>query len=91
MTDMTIANTIRNQLGGRRFDLMTGAKDYVGGERFLQFKVGRKVIKVTLTDWDLYTFQVFSSKGTLQSTVDMVYADRLRSVFTEATGLHTSI
>ena len=36
-TDMTVANTILAQLGGGRFRAMTGARDFVGGENFLQF------------------------------------------------------
>lgn len=39
MTDMFIAKTILEQLGGARFRMFTGAKRFVAGENFLQFKI----------------------------------------------------
>jgi hypothetical protein len=59
-TDMTVANTILQQLGGRRFSLMTGAKDFLGTENSLQFKLGRNKtqtnrVRIVLEPSDTYT------------------------------------
>jgi len=40
MADLTVAKTIFEQLGGEHFVAMTGAKDFVGTEDSLTFKVG---------------------------------------------------
>lgn len=40
-TNLQVAETIRQQLGGARFAMMTGAKNFVGGENMLLFSVGR--------------------------------------------------
>jgi hypothetical protein len=56
---MTAANVIADQIGNRAF-VMMGAKNLLGGENHLQFKIGsnsKKVthVTVTLTSDDLYT------------------------------------
>ena len=99
MTDLTVANTILAQLGGRRFLAMTGAKDIVGGEASLQFKLPRGFAKnkatharVTLDASDTYTLAFFKwnaralDMATLSSESG-IYAEDLRRFFTEATGL----
>ena len=52
------------QLGGRRFMMMTGAKNFVysNKDNFLTFKIGRNAskanyVKITLTPDDLYTME----------------------------------
>jgi hypothetical protein len=40
-TDLTVANEIRNQLGGNRFAVMTGAHNFIGDANSLSFKLGR--------------------------------------------------
>lgn len=101
MTDMTVANTILAQLGGRRFIAMTGAKDLTGGSDSLFFSVGRNAkrinrVKVTLTAADDYTveFGRYSPKNftyTPVETVEGVYCENLTDVFTQGTGLLTSL
>lgn len=59
-TDLTVANTILQQLGGRRFSVMTGAKDFLGSENSLQFRLGRNQtqtnrVRVVLEPSDTYT------------------------------------
>ena len=59
MSMSNVANIIAEQIGSRAF-VMMGAKNLMGGESHLQFKIGansKKVthITVTLTDADLYT------------------------------------
>lgn len=56
---MDVANTIREQIGHQAF-VMMGAKNLLGGDSHLQFKIGangKKVthVTVTLTSNDLYT------------------------------------
>ena len=60
MTDMTVARSILDQLGGARFVAMTGARDFVGSADSLTFKIGvnpKRVsqVRVTLTSADLYS------------------------------------
>lgn len=99
-----IAQTILQQLGGRRFAVMTGAKNFIGGENYLSFslprgfaKDGINKIKITLDPCDTYTFE--AGKVTIRPTpkyetiftADNVYDDGLQRVFTEATGLDTHL
>jgi hypothetical protein len=63
---MKIAEEIMRQLGGRRFVVMTGAKDFCSqkGANWLEFKIGRNAsksnfIKITLTGNDDYTMEFF--------------------------------
>ena len=97
---MQIANTIKEQLGGARFAVMTGAKDFVGGSNFLQFSIGRGAknkankVKITLEAGDTYTVEFFSVRGINVrkiSEVRIVYATALRAVFTNNTGFDTSL
>jgi MoaA/NifB/PqqE/SkfB family radical SAM enzyme len=101
MADMTVANTILEQLGGRRFRAMTGAKDFMGGERSLSFKLparfakdGINAVQVTLDASDTYSVGFFRVRGTaikLVAKMDDVYADALAGVFTKVTGLDTRL
>lgn len=96
---MTIAQTILSQLGGNRFIAMTGAKYLVDGGHFLQFTLpGRKInsVVIRLDASDTYTV-LFNKKTNMGvdiksvSSATMVYADQLRRVFEEHTGLATSL
>jgi hypothetical protein len=97
---MSIAKEILNQLGGNMFVTMTGSKDFVGGENFLQFKVGKgaakgiNFVKITLTIMDTYTVEFFkfrAAKLTPIAVREEVYNDELQAVFTQETGFYTSI
>lgn len=96
----TIAQTILAQLGGGRFVAMTGARDLVASPQALQFGIGRGAankankVRVTLTDADLYDVEFYSLRGVnLREVgrVEGVYADNLRRVFTEQTGMAVSL
>jgi hypothetical protein len=103
MADLTVANTILEQLGGRRFVVMTGARDLVGDTRKLMFKIPRAKdginhITIALEPSDTYTvtFQKYTFgraglKVKTISTHEDIYCDMLRDVFTRATGLYTSL
>lgn len=96
-----IAQTILNQLGGHRFIVMTGAKNLLGSERALAFRLpsrfakeGINVVRITLNDADLYEVDFQRWHGSAQrfgKRVEGVYADQLRAVFTAETGLDTSM
>lgn len=103
MTDLTVANTIVQQLGGQRFRVMTGAKDFVGSDDGVSFRLpkakdGINIVRVKLTANDDYTvrFERLYKKGGLPefklvNEVTGVYAENLRTVFTNNTGLYTSL
>lgn len=98
MTDMTVAKTILQQLGGNRFIAMTGAKQFVGDKDKLIFKIPRANgithVKITLNPLDYYEMEfirVHGMKTTVVKKVDMVYFDGLQQEFTEATGLYTHL
>jgi hypothetical protein len=97
---MTVAQTILAQLGGNMFAMMTGAKGFVAGPDHLFFAVGRNAhgvnrVRVTLAADDTYTVEFYKMyKLELKPTVPAVtgvYADNLRQVFKQYTGLDTSL
>lgn len=100
-TDLTVANTIAQQLGGTgRLALMIGAKSFVGSENALTFrfaaraKNGANTVRVALDPSDTYTVTFFSCRGTSvkeKSSHSMVYNDSLRTVFESETGLYLSL
>ena len=56
---MEVAREILKQLGGNKFRMMTGAKNFVAGENYLTMKIGRNKtacnrLKITLNSMDTY-------------------------------------
>ena len=56
---MSVAKTILEQLGGNKFRMMTGAKNFVGYENGVSMKIGRNssnsnYLKITLNSMDTY-------------------------------------
>ena len=56
---MSVAKTILEQLGGNKFRVMTGAKNFMGDENSLSMRIGgnssnSNYLKITLNSWDLY-------------------------------------
>lgn len=102
-TDMTIANTILEQLGGNKFRAMTGAKDFIGTEDALRFRLPRGAkgginkVEVKLDPSDTYTVTFYKAGRAPAFRLDVVkalegvYCDQLQAVFTEATGLFTRL
>ncbi len=99
---MTVAKTILEQLGGKAFIVMTGAKNFTGNEKGLSFKLpgkpgyvkdGINVVSVTLMPDDTYNVQFSKSRGRilgkLVKEVEGVYFEQLPEIFREATGLET--
>lgn len=98
-TDLTVANTILEQLGGKLFAVMTGVKKAFGTNNSLQFTLPRIVnginhVKIELTPQDDY--KVIFAKNSKHNfvvvkTLDGIYADQLQEIFTETTGLYTTL
>jgi hypothetical protein len=99
MTDLTVANTILQQLGGNRFRVMTGAKNFIGGKTSLSFRLpkanrGINGVYINLEPSDTYKVEfvrVQKSQRKVVETCEDVYCDSLQDVFTSVTGLHTRL
>jgi len=95
------AEEVLKQLGGRKFIAMTGAKNFVKNdkERSITFKIpkaksGITHVKITLTSMDVYNVEFISVRGTKIKKVKEVkgiYNDQLQKIFTQYTGLYTSL
>jgi len=97
MTDLTVANTIKSQIGGRAL-MMIGACNLMGDANSLTMKIrgSRQVshIRIRLEASDLYT--VTFIKCTKAATKEVAkcadaYAEDLHELITEHTGLYTSL
>lgn len=103
MTDLSVASTILEQLGGRRFKILTGATHLVGNANSLSIKINGKVkagkvnfVSITLDPSDTYTIQ---SEFVYRRGIEVirrlryhesgVYCDQLQDEFLKATGLYT--
>jgi hypothetical protein len=95
-----VAETILAQLGGNKFRAMTGAT-LSGGPDQLTVCLGRsRAVVIKLAADDTYTVSLhkpgrFTAKGDWKQpepvTRTGVYCDQLQSIFTELTGLYTSL
>lgn len=97
-TETTIAGAILNQLGGRRFVAMTSAHSILnlGNGLQVKFKGSKRAntVRIELDGNDLYTVRFYKMKGLDCPMVEeytMVHAESLQTIFTRATGLHTSL
>jgi hypothetical protein len=98
---LQVAQTILQQLGGRRFVAMTGARHFLGGERMLSFRLpsyfarnGINAVRITLDGSDTYTVEFSKLRGitfTPISKHEGIYCDGLQALFTAETGLATSL
>lgn len=98
---MTVAQTIAEQIGNRAF-VMMGAKNILGGDDHLQFKIGQNGkgvthVTVTLASDDTYTVKFTrvgrapSYKITDLAEVSGVYVDSLKKTIEANTGLYLSL
>ncbi len=92
-----IVNQVINQLGGNKFLAMTGATiGYYCQTVCVKFKGSSKanIMYIELNGSDTYTVRIAKSVGYKFTEVviwNNVYAQQLQSVFTQATGLRTSL
>ena len=96
------AGLVLKQLGGNRFIAMTGAKNFIRDDKKQQisFKIGKNSkgithVRITLNSMDTYDMEFLSIRGTsmpkVKSKARGVYNDMLQDIFTEHTGLYTSL
>lgn len=96
-TNMEIATTILQQLGGNRFIMMTGAKNFgiMSKERGIAFTIPRhngiRGVRVYLNSLDTYDMHFLNNKFEVSKEVNGVYNDQLQEVFTRETGLYTHL
>jgi len=97
---MKVAETILSQLGGNKFRVMTGAKNFLDHGDALSMKIGRNssnsnYLKVSLNSMDLYDvhFSKVTRKFEEKSVKEYndVYADSLVEIFESHTGMHTRL
>lgn len=88
------------QLGGHHFIAMTGAKNFTHSKNTVGFRLGRgamdsiNYVKVTLDPSDTYTMtfmRIRGAKVTVVGSASDVYCDQLQTVFTDITGLYTTL
>ena len=99
-SDMSVATTILNQLGGNKFRVMTGAKNFMDHGNAFSMRIGRNssnsnYLKITLNDSDLYDvrFSKVTKMGEEKSVREFndVYNDMLVEIFESHTGMYTSL
>ena len=99
-TDMTVAKTILEQLGGNKFRMMTGAKHFGARDNSLSMRIGRNssnsnYLKITLDSMDTYDMKFckltrkFEEKSVTE--YNNIYNDMLTDQFTAHTGMYTSL
>ena len=94
---ITIATEILNQLGGKRFTFMTGAKNFgtLTNKAGIGFKVmGGQYIRIVLNSMDTYDIERFKMRKMEKikvRTEEGIYCDMLCDSFTRLTGLNTSL
>ena len=97
---MSVATIILNQLGGNKFRVMTGAKNFMDHGNALSMRIGRNssnsnYLKITLNDSDLYDvrFSKVTKMGEEKSVREFndVYNDMLVEIFESHTGMYTSL
>ena len=100
MSNLKVAETILSQLGGNKFRVMTGAKNFGGTEDSLSMRIGRNssnsnYLKITLNSWDLYDmkFSKLTRKFEEKSVKEYknIHNIHLRLMFTKHTGMYTSL
>ena len=98
MNNPMVANTILNQLGGRRFCMMVGAKNLFYDSNSLYFKIGRNsksvnyvIIRLEADDTYSMKFCYVSKRGVKvrKEIPNGVYCDTLAETFRENTGMET--
>jgi|ERR1017187_2320442 hypothetical protein len=97
--DVQVANTILQQLGGAQFAALTGAKQFVAGDMFLQFSIptsndGINKVRITLDPRDTYTVEFWAIRKAWFKQISShsdVYCDMLQDVFEHATGLYVTL
>ena len=96
---MTVARTILDQLGGHKFRVMTGAKNFADHGNALSMKLGRNssnsnYLKISLNSMDLYDVHFSKVTKFEEKSVkeyNNVYADSLVELFESHTGMYAKL
>ena len=97
---MNTATQILEQLGGNKFAVMTGSYNFIATNNGLRMtlrrnKVQAKQLSIELNSLDLYDvhFYTFDKEFNIKTKAkfENVYNDMLQSIFTQVTGLYTSL
>jgi len=98
---MSVAHEILNQLGGNRFIVMTGAKNFSSSGNTLMFRLpskfalkGINYVTITLDPSDTYSVVFYKVRGTKAVEISKetdVYCDTLQETFSHHTGLYTRL
>jgi hypothetical protein len=99
---MFVPKEILRQLGGNKFQVMTGAKNFAGDENRLVFSIpkaknGINFVQITLMPTDTYKVEFGKKSRSARigykkiKIYDDVYSDMLRELFEKETGLYTSL
>lgn len=98
---MSIAHTILEQLGGKRFVAMTGAKNFGDTGNGLAFQIPAKLtknrinaVKIELDPSDTYIVKFLRIGRSELKTISqhtMIYCDQLEELFERETGLYTHL
>jgi len=94
-----VAEIILQQLGGRKFLAMTGAKNLLSDKDALSFKIPKakqniNYVKIVLNYKDTYNVEFGKVRGINYDIIkkfDDVYAEDLQRIFTDVTGLDTHL
>lgn len=96
-----VAQIIYRQLGGSRFAMMTGARNFVQSskDKWLSFRIGRNkskanFVKIQLNSMDTYdmTFgRIHGYEYRDLKTFNGLYGDQLEEIFQDYTGLYTRL
>lgn len=104
--EVEMATTILNQLGGKRFVAMTGAKNFVGMPDGLRMDIGRNRSKANRLHisldagrdlYDVHFYYHSFSQKTLEVTVkneqkfEGVEAEQLATLFEKVTGMYLAL
>lgn len=98
---MRVADIILQQIGGKRFIMMTGSKNFLSDGNALMMhlttnKVKAKYLRIELMGDDTYTmtFRKRANKDLecpIVKQIEGVYCDQLEEIFTDVTGLYTRL
>jgi len=100
MSNMTVAKTILEQLGGNKFAMMTGAKNFGARDDSLSMRIGRNstnsnYLKITLNAWDLYDMKFCQLTRKFEEKSVKEYKNihniHLGLMFTKHTGMYTKL
>ena len=103
MSQFTVAETILQQLGGKRFCLMTGVKNggLLADKDALHIEIGEnakgvETVIIKLNSWDYYDLRFLRFNEKTAELEELAFdenvdVENLTDTFTEHTGLYTSL